>query len=409
VTTAEPWPDRAIKPAATLNLAFSSRGLRALGLSSCRLGTFSREFQNGMADHADLLGDIGTNRPACWEPWWQDGSVHAMVAIHAQSSDRIRERFGPIEAAMGRHGVRAVGEPQTATRLIVNEKQVKEHFGFVDGFGQPALDIDGYDPPKRGQGTPDGHGGWNHVALGEFILGLPDEEGVLPDAPQPPELATNGTYLVFRKLQQHVGKYREYVRAQADRLGWTPERVGARLIGRWPDGSPLEKAHKQPDAALGADEDRNNDFLYDKEDANGHLCPVGAHIRRANPRDALKLSPQLASRHRMLRRGITYGPELPTGAPEDGSDRGLLFMACVASLRRQFEFVQGQWLNDGNIFHLGEDRDAMGGCHDGSRKLTVQGCPPRFLPNVPEFVTTRGGEYLFKPGISAMRWLARQG
>jgi deferrochelatase/peroxidase EfeB len=110
----------------------------------------------------------------------------------------------------------------------------------------------------------------------------------------------------------------------------------------------------------------------------------------------------------MLRRGITYGPELLTGAPEDGRDRGLLFMACVANLKRQFEFVQGQWLNDGNIFHLGDDRDAMGGCHDGSRKLTVQGCPPRFLPQIPEFVTTRGGEYFFKPGVSAMRWLARQ-
>jgi deferrochelatase/peroxidase EfeB len=183
------------------------------------------------------------------------------------------------------------------------------------------------------------------------------------------------------------------------------------LIGRWPDGSPLELAPEGPDCALGADEDRNNNFLYGKGDAKGHLCPVGAHIRRANPRDALKLSAQLVSRHRMLRRGITYGPELEEGQrDDDNSDtRGLLFMACVASLRRQFEFVQGQWLNDGNIFHLGEDRDAMGGCHDGSRKMTVQGHPPRFLPGIPEFVTTRGGEYFFKPGISAMRLLARQG
>ncbi|MEA2534279.1 MAG: hypothetical protein QOJ93_2090 [Actinomycetota bacterium] len=410
VTTAEPWPDRASKPA-TLNVAFTSSGLRALGLSACHLGTFSQEFQTGMAARPKELGDTGTNCPECWEPWWRDQRVHAMVEVHAPTSPEIDALLAPVEDAMHRHGIRIAGKPQEASRLVVNETQVKEHFGFVDGFGQPALDIDEYDKPKAGQGTPDGHGAWNPVALGEFILGLPDEEGVLPEAPQPAELAANGTYLVYRKLQQHVGRYREYVRAQAGRLDWTPERVGASLIGRWPDGSPLELAPVGPDCALGADEDRNNNFLYGKGDAKGHLCPVGAHIRRANPRDALKLSAQLVSRHRMLRRGITYGPELEEGQrDDDNSDtRGLLFMACVASLRRQFEFVQGQWLNDGNIFHLGEDRDAMGGCHDGSRKMTVQGHPPRFLPGIPEFVTTRGGEYFFKPGISAMRWLARQG
>jgi Dyp-type peroxidase family len=406
VTTAEPWADRS-KPA-TLNLAFTSRGLRELGLSACQVGTFSQEFRNGMADHAALLGDTGPNDPGCWEPWWREGRVHAMVAFHAQSTEEISERFAPVEKAMGRHGVEAVGKQQTARRIVV-DNQIKEHFGFTDGFGQPALEIDGYDPPKRGQGTPDGHGAWNPVALGEFILGLPDEEGALPEAPQPPELAANGTYLVYRKLQQHVGEYRDYLAQQAARLGWPPERVGASLIGRWPDGSPLELTPEHPDCALGSDEDRNNDFVYHKGDANGHRCPVGAHIRRANPRDALKLSPQLVSRHRLIRRGITYGPELPHGLPDDGEDRGLLFMACVASLRRQFEFVQGQWLNDGNIFHLGDDRDIMGGYHNKTRKMTVQGSPPRFLPHIPEFVTTRGGEYFFQPGISAMRWLAQQG
>lgn len=411
VTTAEPRSREEAK-LATLNLAFTSTGLRELGLSACQVGTFSPEFQNGMADRSKQLGDTGTNCPTCWEPWWRDGRVHAMVEVHAPTGPEIDTLLTPIEDAMHRHGIGRVGKPQEASRLVVDErlKLVKEHFGFLDGFGQPALDIDGYPEPFRGQGTPDGHGGWNPVALGEFILGLPDEERVLPEAPQPAELAANGTYLVYRKLQQHVGEYRDYATKQALRLGWSPERVGASLIGRWPDGSPLELAPDDPDCALGGDEKRNNDFVYDRADAKGHLCPIGAHIRRANPRDALKLNPQLASRHRMLRRGITYGPELEEGAADVDKDvRGLLFMACVASLRRQFEFVQGQWLNDGNIFHLGEDRDAMGGCHDGTRKLTVQGDPPRFLPGIPEFVTTRGGAYFFKPGISAMRWIARQG
>ena len=110
----------------------------------------------------------------------------------------------------------------------------------------------------------------------------------------------------------------------------------------------------------------------------------------------------------MLRRSITYGPPLGEDEPDVDEDvRGLLFMACVADLRRQFEFVQSQWLNDGNILHLGDDRDPLAGCHDGTGKMTLQGSPPRFLPGIPEFVTTRGGEYFFKPGIAAMRWLAQ--
>jgi Dyp-type peroxidase family len=406
VTTSQPWADGQ-KPA-TLNLAFTSTGLQALGLDAGTLATFSQEFQDGMAAQADQLGDTGTNAPKTWEPRWRDRRVHAVVAVHAQTPAEVAERLGPVEAAMYRHGVTTEGEPQEARRIVTGG-QVKEHFGFNDGFGQPALDIAGYPRPFRGQGTPDGKGAWNPVALGEFILGQPDEEGVLPAAPQPAELAANGTYVVYRKLHQHVGRYREYVAAQADRLHWMPERVGASLIGRWPDGSPLALTPDRPDGALGADEARNNDFLFDQGDANGHRCPIGSHIRRANPRDALKLSPQLTSRHRMIRRGITYGPVLAEGAPEDHEERGLHFMCCVANLRRQFEFVQAQWLNGGNIFHLGDDRDAMGGCHDGTRKMTVQGEPPRFLPAIPEFVTTRGGEYFFKPGVSAMRWLSQQG
>jgi Dyp-type peroxidase family len=372
-----------------------------------------------MAASAVRLGDTDSNSPENWDSIWRGGQVHAMVAVHAESPKKVNDRLGPVETRMGSHGTRILGcqDAQRIGHLDRKPKEVKEHFGFNDGFGQPALEIDGYGPPQPGDGTPDGHGHWNPVALGEFILGLPDEEEALPEAPLPPELAKNGTYLVYRKLQQHVGKFREYAEAQAKRLGkdWTPERVGASLIGRWPDGSPLELAPDRPDPVIGADEAANNKFLYLDADADGHRCPVGSHIRRANPRDALKLTRaattrQLQSRHRMLRRGITYGPVLGDNEVDDQTDRrGLLFMACVASIGRQFEFVQSQWMNDGNIFRLGDDRDAIAGCHNGTRKMTIQGTPPRFLPTIPEFVTTRGGEYFFKPGISAMYRLANQG
>ena len=389
VTTAEPRAANDAKQP-TLNLALTSTGLAALGLPAQQLATFPQEFRDGMVARAGQLGDTGTNRPEHWEPWWKRRQVHAMVAVHARSPKEVTERLGPVEAGMPGSGIRTVGQ-QDASRIVTDNKCVKEHFGFNDGFGQPALDIDGYPRPFRGQGTPDGHGAWKPIALGEFILGQADEQGALPEGPRPPELAANGTYLVYRKLQQHVGEFRDYVAAQTARLDWPPGKVEACLIGRWPDGSPLVL---RPD---------------------GHHCPIGAHIRRANPRDALTLSRQrttrqLQSRHRMLRRSITYGPPLGGDEPDVEQDvRGLLFMACVADLRRQFEFVQSQWLNDGNILHLGDDRDPLAGCHDGTGKMTVQGSPPRFLPSIPEFVTTRGGEYFFKPGIAAMRWLAQQG
>jgi Dyp-type peroxidase family len=409
VTSAEPRaPDDAKRP--TLNLAFTSAGLAALGLPDDRLATFSQEFQDGMAARAQQLGDTGTNCPDHWEPWWKDRQVHAMVAVHAQCPEQVTERLGPVEAGMPGFGIRTVGQ-HDASRIVTDDKQVKEHFGFTDGFGQPALDIEGYPRPFRGQGTPDGRGAWAPVALGEFVLGQADEQGVLPEAPRPPELAANGTYLVYRKLQQHVGEFRNYVAAQAARLNWPPGKVAACLIGRWPDGSPLVLRPDGPDAALGGDEGRNNDFLYLRDDPDGHRCPIGAHIRRVNPRDTLTLgrersARQLQSRHRMLRRSITYGPPLREDEPDVDSDvRGLLFMACVADLHRQFEFVQSQWLNDGNILHLGDDRDPLAGYHDKTGKMTIQGSPPRFLPGIPEFVTTRGGEYFFKPGIAALRWL----
>jgi Dyp-type peroxidase family len=413
VTSAEPRAANDAKHP-TLNLAFTSTGLAALGLPADRLGTFSQEFQDGMAARAGQLGDTGTNRPETWEPWWKDRQVHAMVAVHAQSPNEVTERLGPVEAGMPGYGIETLGQ-QDASRIVSDNKCVKEHFGFNDGFGQPALDIEGYPRPFRGQGTPDGHRDWKPVALGEFILGQADEQEALPEAPRPPELAANGTYLVYRKLQQHVGDFRDYVAAQTARLNWPPGKVEACLIGRWPDGSPLVLRPDGPDAALGADEAHNNDFLYLEDDPDGHRCPIGAHIRRVNPRDTLTLSRersarQLQSRHRMLRRSITYGPRLGEGEPDVKEDvRGLLFMACVADLRRQFEFVQSQWLNDGNILHLGDDRDPLAGYHDKTGKMTVQGSPPRFLPGIPEFVTTRGGEYFFKPGIAAMRWLAQQG
>ena len=177
----------------------------------------------------------------------------------------------------------------------------------------------------------------------------------------------------------------------------------AKVIGRWRNGAPLVTTPAASPAQFDPTAPGTNDFRYRTADPDGLRCPLGAHIRRSNPRDALGFDGKLSFRHRIIRRGMPYGTELPEGVYEDdGQERGLVFVCFNASLSRQFESIQRQWLNDGNSFHLGEDSDYIVG---GSGKMTIQGKPPFFLAQGP-FVTTRGGEYLFVPGITALAAIA---
>jgi hypothetical protein len=150
------------------------------------------------------------------------------------------------------------------------------------------------------------------IKAGEFILGYPDETGNLPAMPQPEILGRNGTYLGFRKLHSRVAAFRQYLQANA-RSDAEQELLAAKLVGRWPSGAPLVLAPERDDQALGADAQRNNDFLYYDGDPHGLKCPLGSHIRRSNPRDALKDQGAVVNLHRILRRGATYGPMLPDG------------------------------------------------------------------------------------------------
>ena len=178
-------------------------------------------------------------------------------------------------------------------------------------------------------------------------------------------------------------------------------------MGRWRDGTPLELSPDAPDPALVKDTSRVNDFRYADADGRGLRCPIGSHIRRSNPRDSLGFDGLLTFRHRIIRRGMPYGEPLPAGVTEDdGAERGLVFVAFNASISRQFEGIQAQWLNDGNIFHLGHDKDYLLGDSATTAKMTVQGEPPFFISPQPSFVTTRGGEYLWVPGLTGLAAIA---
>jgi Dyp-type peroxidase family len=260
-------------------------------------------------------------------------------------------------------------------------------------------------PAIEGSGIPGTNPHESPLRAGEFVLGHPDETGDLPMMPQPEVLGRNGTYVVLRKLHTRVAAFRQYVRAHAA-TRTEEELLAAKFVGRWPSGAPLALAPEQDDPDLGADPCRNNDFRYAADDPKGLRCPVGAHIRRTNPRDSAVLGE--VRLHRMIRRGTSYGPMLPAGVLEDdGAERGIMFAFVGTHLARQFEFVKTQWINDGLFFGAPGEPDPLVGPHGGGGRFTVPQQPiRRRLQDLPGFVVNRGGEYCFMPGLRALRWIA---
>ena len=283
-----------------------------------------------------------------------------------------------------------------------------------DGFAQPALAGDDAGDRRVGGGVPEAKGAWRALAPGEFILGYEDEdtrvdpERGLPNAPADP-FGRSGTYMVWRKLYQDVALFRHVLREAAELYeDGDHEKLAAKVVGRWPNGTPLVVSPDAPIPGFDARAQSANAFRYAADDADGRRCPLGAHIRRTNPRDALGFDGLLSFRHRIIRRGMPYGRPLPAEATEDDHvDRGLVFVCFNASISRQFEGIQAQWINDGNVFGLGHDSDFLMGDPHGTGKMTVQGEPPFFLGPQGPFVTTRGGAYLFVPGLAALAALAR--
>jgi Dyp-type peroxidase family len=397
VITAERWD---VKPESGINIAFSYEGLRALGVADASLAGFPAEFRAGMASRAELLGDVGESAPERWEDCFRSGDAHVLVMISAKDPAALAERDKRIRELVARRGGASVVVTQLGGALPTG----REHFGYADGFSQPAIEGSRFED-HPGAGAPK-DGGWRPIAAGEFILGYPDEQGSLPAAPPPDELSRNGAYVVYRKLRQDVAAFRRQLREAAALYPGGEELLAAKLVGRWRDGTPLDSSPHAPDSALVTDKSRNNAFDYGR-DPEGLRCPVGSHIRRMNPRLSMPFEGKLVNRHRIIRRGITYGEPLPEGAEDDGQDRGVIFMTVQASLARQFEFVQAQWANTGNPFRLGDDQDPIIGPQDTSpAKMTVPGRPPFFVGPLSRVVTTRGGEYYFAPGINGLRHLA---
>lgn len=417
-----------------MNLALTSAGLEALAVPPAIIAEFSDAFRAGMTTthKRRILGDEGDSAPEKWA-WGgpNTSEVHGVFMAFADSEQTLETRLDTLESQLEAGGMDVVERLSTQP-----QSEAREHFGFRDAIGQPY--IAEFDRLNRRTTTP--------VALGEFVLGYKngyerytqrprvspelDPEDLLVDDPESTglkDLGFNGSYLVFRQLSQDVHEFWRTMKAKAQPNGAGNHKaaikLAAKMVGRWPSGSPLVLAPDQdrPDIS------EPDEFVYHDLDAQGHACPLGAHIRRTHPRDSLDPRPgsdasiAFSDRHRLLRRGRIFGRPFHEDftaeaflnhleATDNGEERGLHFVCLGANIQRQFEFVQHTWANNPTFNGLNDDPDPLIGpriAHGKTRdSFTEQAEPVRCrYQGLPEFVRTRGGAYFFLPSRSALRFL----
>jgi len=397
----------------TVNIGFTYEGLKALGLSQRSLDSFPEAFRVGMRGRANAVGDVGPHAPEHWEGGLGGPDIHAMAWIRTDSDQGREEATGIVRSEMDAIGGVEVQFVQDTMALAHSNGigSEGEHFGFADPISQPP--IEGADAPAYpGDGVLEADGTWRSLKPGEFLLGYEDEAGAEGiQTPEPRELRLNGTYMVFRKLYQDVAAFRRYLPAAGKALYRSDDQhhqelVAAKMMGRWRSGCPVDLSPDKDDPAIAADPQRRNNFSYAGDDA-GLRCPLGSHLRRTNPRATTLKRATAVRRHRLIRRGVEYGPHLADGALEDdGVDRGLINLFIQADIERQFEFVQREWMNGGEFIGLDpNDHDPITGVGGEGSQLTVPGAKQPFLFDLPTFVKVKGGEYLFVPGLKALEGL----
>ncbi len=443
------------RPKTALHIAFTAPGLEALGVPDSVIAEFSHEFRTGMTTEyrTRQLGDVGWNAPEYWDWGTGEEMPHVLVMLFADP-DQFDTFVQTATAGPWNEAFEVLRSLGTA------ELDGFEPFGFADGISQPEVDW------KQQRKTPTTQYEYSNVmALGELLLGYPNEYGkfterpllkadsrsaVLPNAvdqPKKKDLGRNGTYLVMRQLSQDVRKFWQFNYQQSGGDLEEAKRLAAAMVGRKRNGDPLVPILDQVISGIDQsdpEEVRLNQFTFD-EDVSGSRCPFGAHVRRANPRNAdLPGRPSsllkklltilgLDSRrfredvmssvrfHRILRRGREYGEELKledalSPGPEDEPERGLHFICLNANIARQFEFLQNAWIASSKFSALTGETDPLLG-----NREPVPGCPVtsdfnlpredglrRRISAVPQFVRVRGGAYFFLPGLSALRYLAHE-
>jgi Dyp-type peroxidase family len=399
------------------NLGFSKDGLtQLLGPDRPHLDL---AFERG-AQHSDTIAALNDPPVSKWKAELRSDRIDGVFLIAGPNpsfvkfhANTLRERFGTtikiVDSEMG--------------EVRPGAQRGYEHFGFLDGISNPG--VRGLTRPSNPIYRPDqGLPGQDLLWPGEFVFGYPGQSLTHPGEPGPePEMAApwmrNGSYMVLRRLEQKVPEFWRFVREQAARLGMNPDLLAARMVGRWKSGAPMELAPLRDDPRLGGDERRNNDFEFG-DDPEQRRCPYAAHIRKVYPRDDAPGGEPETQRHRIIRAGIPFGPEVGPGETVTRHSRGLMFVCYQTSIERQFEHIQRRHANNPE-FAGGKRRPSGGAVTPGYDPIIGQapGGGAREMdepfPNYPagnrrttleiprQFVELTAAAYFFMPSISALR------
>lgn len=427
---------RTLIPTPGLNIAFTFRGLGILGVGG--LNAASPEFINGMAASQAKLNDSPSGQWTILQP---SNSLHGVFIVtgssHAEVVDVISLRLVPA-AGNGWHL-----RHEEVGQVRPDPVRGHEHFGYADGVSQPGIrgtiGTSGA-PLTSSTGTDENQGerGQDLLWPGEFIFGYPEQKpaGPLEEAGpprQPPvPFMQDGAYLVFRRLAQLVPEFNASVKQASASIGGgadtaTPTLLGAQMVGRWKSGAPviLTPTQDNPSFAEGTIEANNFEF---GDDRDGLKCPWAAHVRKVYPRDDVpgNLTPTNAQvdaaeaftqTHRMLRRGIAFGPEVTADEAKQQQSaggnltRGLLFKCYNTSIEDQFEFVQQSWSNTINFSQPNSGVDPIIGQSAAPLRPFLGAAPvSENAANKPQlqlrgFVHLQGGAYFFAPSITQLKAL----
>ena len=375
-------------------LAFA--GYQALGVAAKAPGAAGDAFHAGMKSRRVVLNDT---LESTWDAHFQQ-PVHALLLLADDDNDRLQAERDSVVASLQAVGVTILGE-EVGDQQRNGRGVGVEHFGYVDGRSQPLLLAEDVAREKLNN---DGMSMWDPA--------FPADQVLVTKAG-----AVQGSFFVFRKLEQDVLGFKRKEEGLADSLGLhgdAHELAGAMMVGRFEDGTPVVLRNE---AGMGGDVPNN--FNYD-DDTTAVKCPFHGHVRKTNPRGTGGFeSIAVERRHIMARRGITYGEREPGMCDRPEGEVGLLFASFQTSLENQFEFTQIRWANDpGFPKPVGPPVPTPA---PGTDPVMGQVATPANTQQTPlqwgdpatakqaqsfgGFVKLKGGEYFFAPVVSTLRTL----
>jgi deferrochelatase/peroxidase EfeB len=430
ITTAEEWqvgfapgplddpassPRR--KPDYCLNVGITWPGLVALEVKD-RVPTLSfksfNAFVEGAARRADKVGDVGPSAPRHWIAGFGTESDHVKVTLHALSFEAMRHYALRLTALFTQRGAfeQLWHGDGMALLEMQNGKPVpvpKVHFGYIDGIALTPTIRSGPEPTAPDHQQP--------CEPWLFVL-LDEAENYY--VPEPPELGRNGSFGVFKIMRQDVVGFENLLQRHKEQID--PELLAAKICGRWRNGVPLALSPDSDSPPGGIKPEQLNDFEYVNADGSGDpkglRCPIGSHIRRVNPRGQ-PITGQgkpggSNNSHRLIRRGIPYGPIYLPGQPDDGIERGLLGYFINSNIENQYEFILKQWVNDaefvGPVRLNPKSKDVLLANHDPTDCVfeirQPAGVPTIKITGFSSFTTTQAVAYCFLPSVTALKFIA---